>query len=366
VAETFESSSPKDGRLLGGLADCGRGFVQTALERPVAGLVQAVNATKLVQLPELHLVDDPKPSIATGIGRIAGSVVSFYALSRALSPALARVGGAGTLAAVGRSAAMGAIYEGILQPGSDPQNFWSDRFKSASVGAVTFAAYGAAGKVMDSQMPRLALGRILAPEVRGLTASIEYGALSGIAAGLAHAEANAIIKDGSLLPGAEAIADVGTYALFGAGMGAAGWAAERMVTLPSKTITTDSGKYEVTLTYGHDGQPVEVKASHPAITLLGTGEQTMKWDATRDTAGHWFGTAQRTIGKVPYWNDFTGQWFKARIFSPTKVDVNASGVVSVELGENNTLHWTPGGKFEMDLPPVSVDPHPMDLIPARP
>jgi hypothetical protein len=133
-----------------------------------------------------------------------------------LTVATGGLGGAGIVANTLRLAAVGAVYSGILTPTTDnTKNFFADRLTSGAVGAVTFAAMGAAAAGLE------AFGGLPAPALRSVGDTILLGGATGFAGGAANAEATATIKEGNLLPSLpEFLGDVGTYTLFGAAFGA--------------------------------------------------------------------------------------------------------------------------------------------------
>ncbi len=217
------------------VADFGEAMFHNGIENPINGAMQLVSHVSLTHLPELHLVDGEQVSQSIGgkLGAIVGTAADFYGLTLATGG----LGGAGYLGSAARMGTVGAAYTGIFQP-SDPnsKNFYADRFTSASVSGITFAGMGAAAAALD------AVGIFAAPASRSLLGSTTYGAISGAAGGTVYSEANAIFKQGRVLPKfTDFISDFASYTAFGAALGGIGYGVNRLMN-PSPQVITDENE----------------------------------------------------------------------------------------------------------------------------
>jgi hypothetical protein len=216
------------------VADFGEAVFHSGLENPINGALQVVNHVTGARLPELHLVDSDRVSQSVGgkLGTIVGAAADVYALTMATGG----LGGAGYLVSAARMGAVGATYAGVLQPSApDSKNFYADRFTNAAVSGVTFASMGAGAAALDT------LGIFAAPAARSFMGSTTYGALSGAVGGAASSEANAVIKQGRVLPTLpDFISNVGSYSAFGAAFGGIGYGVNRLMSAKPETVAGDN------------------------------------------------------------------------------------------------------------------------------
>lgn len=203
------------------VGDFFQGLFHQAVESPVNGVTQIVNRVTGVGLPQMEIAGPlDHGSVGGAAGSIAGAAVAYFAFSKAASPLLANVGGAGARGAILRAGLTGAIYGSVFtQSDANSESFFGDRLSNGLVSGLTFAAMGAASHRLDQT------GLFKVPEIRSFGGSVTMGALSGAAGGVAHAEATAIFKKGQLLPSiSELASDAASFAAFGAATSAMGHA----------------------------------------------------------------------------------------------------------------------------------------------
>ncbi len=211
-------------------ADFANGLWQGAFENPVNGAIQAISHLADVHLPELHLVDEKSNSIGSIAGKITGQALDFYALSLATSG----LGSAGYIGSTLKMGSVGGAYVGLLQP-TDPnsKHFWTDRGINSVVALGTFAGMGATAAILDST------AIFAAPAARSFVGSLAYGGISGVGAGIAHAEANSLVTKRRLASEPDLLSDSASFALFGTMYGAAGYGYCRL-TNPSSYATASA------------------------------------------------------------------------------------------------------------------------------
>jgi hypothetical protein len=221
----------------------GEGLFHGAVENPYNGAVQLANHAGHTNLPELHLAD--KFAVEHSFGGQSGTMIGTAADMLAASIATRKLGGPRYLPATARLTAIGAVDAGIFQPSdTHSKNFYADRATSAGVAAVTFSAMGAGAAGLD-RLGVLAKGRSFG-SVAG------YSALAGAFGGVAHAEANAVLKENRALPhGKELVSDVGSYALFGVAFGAAGYAYDQSTSLAAVSHSRDADPYSQLKIFGN-------------------------------------------------------------------------------------------------------------------
>jgi hypothetical protein len=266
--------------------DFGRAVVHTGVERPVNGL------TQLVGLPELHLVDDKQihDSVGATLGNMVGIGFDMALLARFGAPLLGNIGGAGALGTATRFAILGGVYDGLLQPANpDSHNMLTDRVTNGLVGAATWGALGLAGAGLDRT------GLFAVPEARSLAASIGYGALTGSAGGLAHAESKALFKDGQLLasPG-DFAGDALSYGVMGGVFGGVGFGLNKLAGTSKYDWQGDhrsqDGESSLQVTLDRYGQPVKLTGSVP------TGRyDSQPFNAVKMTDGSWWNADQAPV-----------------------------------------------------------------------
>lgn len=209
--------------------DFAKGLWQGAIQDPANGAVQVVNHIAEMHLPELHLVDEKNSSIGGIAGKIVGQALDFYALSLATSG----FGGAGYIGSTLKMGSVGAAYAGLLQPtDSNSKHFWSDRGINSAVALGTFAGMGATSAALDSTAV------FAAPAARSLVGSLAYGGISGLGAGIAHAEANSLATRRRLASSADLLSDSASFALFGTMYGAAGYGYYKLTSPSSYTVAS--------------------------------------------------------------------------------------------------------------------------------
>lgn len=265
-----------------GVAEFSQSLFHSAVENPVNGVVQLVDHASGASLPELHIAGVPNSSTASSAGAIAGSVVDFWALTKFTGPALGELGGTGTSGAILRSAIVGGVYSGVFQPSdARSEHFVRDRLANSTVGAITFASMTGSGALLNKT------DMFAIPEARSFLGSVAYGGLNGVAGGLAHAEASALLKHGQLASVHDLYNDARQYGAFGAAFGGLDYAYYR-ATLPSHDAVTEQGDW-ARVTYDKKGNIVIAEGTYPLLTSygrVGTGGFTYRRmpDGTFDNA----------------------------------------------------------------------------------
>lgn len=326
--------SPRESTLVSELADFGRGFVNALIENPVNGLAQIANRTGLVDLPELDIVDEPKSGAPVAIGSLAGGITLFFGLNMAGGKLLGDLGGRGLAGTALRAGITGAVFEGALKP-TDPgsKSFWMDRATNGLVGATTFAGMAATGYGLNRT------GLFAVPEARTLMGSISYGALSGAGGGLAHAQADAIFKQGRAMPTLDALkTDLTTFTAFGAGFGAMGFGYHRLSsTLRGGPVEIQSEKASARLWTDGNGEPVKVESVGPSTNMRGVEIKTTN---VKLTTGSWSSSARARYEGDSSW------WMRAQPFTVQSVNQSADGSLTVVDTAGTVRTYQPDGKFE--------------------
>ncbi|MBX9724536.1 MAG: hypothetical protein K2X81_24225, partial [Candidatus Obscuribacterales bacterium] len=288
--------SSEDSSINSSVADFGRSFVHESVENPVNGLRQICNQTKLVNLPEFDIVKDTKPSLSSEAGAIAGNVALFSALSAGGNRVMGNLGGDGFRGSVLRAGIIGGVMDGALKPTlENSPTFMQDRIKGTMIGAATFAGMAAAGAGLDKT------GYFAVPEARSLQGSIAYGAISGVGGGLAHAQAEAMFKEGHLLAAPQAyLKDSLSMGAFGGAFGAVGYGTERLsATLNKRIVEMKSDDASVRIKLDRNGEVAQVETILPSVNTPNT---EVKVTNSKMTDGNWSSTAKaRFEGDKMFW-----------------------------------------------------------------
>ncbi len=294
----FDFHSTKLGKRISDSADFGRSFVHASLENPVNGLRQVANQTGLVKLPEFDIVNDAKPSMASSAGDITGGVAMYALLSAGGNRVMGNFGGEGLRGTAIRAGITGAVFDGLLKPSDEnSKSFVKDRISSAMVGASTFAGMAATAYGLDKT------GFFAVPEARSLGGSIGYGALSGIGGGLAHAQANAMFKDGHLFSKPNNyVNDSLSFAAFGAAFCALGYGTEKIMSSVNKrVIELKSDDASVRYKLDRNGEVAQVETIVPSTNTYGADVRVVN---SRMTDGSWSGRASARFGKgESFWSE---------------------------------------------------------------
>jgi hypothetical protein len=133
--------------------------------------------------------------------------------------------------------------------------------KNAGVSAIAFGAMDAASAGLSELASNAAV-----PAARGLMANMGIGAASGFAGGVAHSEADAVIKQGRALPTAQNfLTNVAGYTALGGTMGVAGTLLARAINPPE---TFGDGSNRITVYSDSSGTPV--RAVRTQVTIVPT------------------------------------------------------------------------------------------------
>jgi hypothetical protein len=316
------------------LADFGEGLYHGAIESPIDGAIQLTNHLAGTHLPELHLVDEKRLAHSAGgvLGNIIGTAVDVYLASVATAGIAGAAGGSGMIGAALRFGAVGAAYTTILQPtDGNSKHFFRDRLENGAVAMGTFAAMGGAGAALD------ATGVFAVSAARSLPATLAYGGLVGAAGGLAHAEANAVIKEHTPVPKLTDLGkDVESYAAFGMAFSGAGYLANRLTSPAPRTFKTEDS-HSMTVTTDKQGNPVKIVGDMPALRdpsiRLGS-------ESTKMTDGTWSSSewGMRTSGKGPLQTPMAVQ------------DVKIDGQQLTVTGNGTVRTFTDGGAYSKVVP----------------
>lgn len=206
------------------VAEFGAAAFDSAIQRPINGLTQLVGKAMHHDLPQLHIVDVPKPAtksemFAQQAGAAVGMLVPYLA-TRALVRGAAgnRLGtGYGALALEG--GATGFLMGSVLTPVDNNQPFWVSRLANGFTDAGTFAVLNVAGKGISSTKALSFTAQT--PLVGRVTRGAMSGALSGLPAGFAHSELNSITHANGFASAPEVAGDMTGFVLFGGFLGGA-------------------------------------------------------------------------------------------------------------------------------------------------
>ncbi|MGH9553681.1 MAG: hypothetical protein ACRD3W_30150, partial [Terriglobales bacterium] len=257
------------------------GTFHSAIENPINGVVQIANKTTGAKVPELHLVNDKQDNAGFKLGGIGGMVLDYYLLSKVGGQVMGDVGGTGIAGTMLRAGAVGAVYGGVFTPSDvNSKSFFLDRLSNAAVDGTTFGAMaGTAGMLGKT-------GMFLLPETRSLLSSMTLNGLAGVSGGLAHAEANAVFKQGKVVAsGSDFVTDGLTYGAFGAAFGALDYGYNHTFNrLTPETISTNKGS--ATVYRNSAGQIVQAEMQLPDGFKTSTALNTQgDWRPTNGSAG---------------------------------------------------------------------------------
>lgn len=341
------------------LGDFAQAFGHTLVETPINGVSQLINKTVGSRLPQLDLIGQPKEQgLATAAGTITAGALDYYLLSKVANNAMGNLGGTGMSGSMLRAGIVGGVYTGVFLP-SDPgsPSFFRDRLSNAAVGAATFATMAAGAEALNKS------GFFAVPEVRSLGGSITVGALSGLSGGVAHAEANALFKNGSLLPrGADLLKDSTSYAAFGAAFGALDFGYNQTIGAPkvtevssmAKTSAGDDTNATVRVFQNQKGDVVKIQSEVPAqnssITRIGLS-------STKMGDGSWSTQAREILGGNSYSN------YDGSIIVPTvkNVEIGPSGAVKISTTDGDIRTFNPNGQYQRSNPEAEAQQVARDL-----
>lgn len=214
-------------------------FLYSGLQGPVDGVAQIIDRNLDTSLGEtLHVMDAPMPAkfgtadwAAQQVGGAAGMVVPYLLLHQGVSRAIGRPAMATSIATTtnfgklalaesGVSALTGSIYGGVFMPvNPNTQDFLGDRLKNAATSGLTFGTLTAASVGLQG------LGRGLATQGRSgmaslLTNEVSTGVISGVPAGIVHADAASLFAGKGLATWQERGESVATFSMVGGLFGA--------------------------------------------------------------------------------------------------------------------------------------------------
>jgi uncharacterized protein with FMN-binding domain len=307
------------------VADFGEGLYYGAIESPINGAVQFTNHLAGTKISELHLVDEKRLDSTVGgvLGHVAGTAADVVAATIATSGVADVLGGAGLAGTALRFGALGAAYTTFLQPTDDnSQHFFEDRFANGAIALGTYAAMGGAAAGLD------ALGTFAVPGARSLAASLAYGGISGLAGGVAHSEATAVLKDNKAIPSLYDFGkDLLTYGAFGMAYSGIGFEANKLMSSPPRLFTTDKNTAQVT----SDAQGNPIQAS---FNVSSTDHSTqIQVVSSKMTDGTWSTTATADSG-IP-------------VLQPQVSDVKVDGnTLYVKGADGYDRSFTDGGAYQ--------------------
>ncbi|MBX9570070.1 MAG: hypothetical protein K2X77_14315 [Candidatus Obscuribacterales bacterium] len=253
------------------MSEFSKGLIHASLESPVNALMQiGAKATGSERIPKLIITGAPSPDSLAGMaGRMAGTAIDFAILNKASAPAFDKLAIANNtmLGQAIRMGATGGFFEGVLQESdSNSKSFITDRIKAAAVGVSTFASMSLVASGLDKS------SLFIVPEARTLLGSALYGAITGTVAGITHAEANAIFKEGRLATFGELGADMKNFAMFGAAYGIIGYASNRIANRINESNDSRPTSFQVddrhvvkSITRDARGNVVEAVVTRPAL-----------------------------------------------------------------------------------------------------
>jgi hypothetical protein len=208
-ASNLEAAKPSGG-IVGDVGDFFRSVAYSAVQTPINGVEQLVNAIPSVHLPQLDLIDAPKhDSMWTSAGKLTGAVADFVLLQKGLGAVAPGVFGEAAATPMWlRSGMTGTAYQ-MFMPVSNDGNFLWNKTRDLGIGFGTFAAMGYATQLIAPKLGPSLVGRV------------EAGTGEGIAAG----GAEVALRDVAYMeaPSVKNLRTIANYAAFGAMLGATGY-----------------------------------------------------------------------------------------------------------------------------------------------
>ena len=329
--------------VTGQVKDFGQALFHSAIENPINGITQIINHSTGVNIPELEIAGAVKePSAGAMAGTIAGGVLDYYVLSRVAGPVLGNVGGSGMTGVALRAGIVGGVFTGILAPSDkDSEHFFKDRLTNGMVGAATFAGMAAGGEYLNRG------GYFAAPEVRSLSGSMTFGALSGAAGGIAQAEAEALFKKGQALPDIGDLASsTFNMAAFGAAFGALNYGYNktfsplRVTELQSEIKNPNGGpadKVNLKLYENANGEVLRLRAELPSLN----DSRHIGWESTKLTNGNW-----SDLAKYVENGKWTSSYDSILVPKLTNITRAADGTVKIATTDGQTRVFTPDGEYQ--------------------
>jgi len=197
-SDTVVESKPQT--AVSTLADFGRSIAYAGVIEPINGAIQLAAKLGGVDVGQWTFL---RPENANGwaakIGGAIGMAADFWAINKlsgtqTLLSSFKGVAQPTALTAIGRAAIVGSLYQGIAIPVEDSHGslavFAGQRARNAITGGITFATLAGTSRLLPL-LP--GLGKVAGENTivsRGL-----LGALSGVPAGVASAEANSLLLD---------------------------------------------------------------------------------------------------------------------------------------------------------------------------
>lgn len=349
----------QDKSLTREVADFGQALFHSAIENPINGVTQIINHSTGANIPQLEIAGEVKnPSIGAAAGTIAGGVLDYYLLSKMAGPALGNLGGQGMTGAALRAGIVGGVYVGVLNP-SDPTSdtFFKDRLTNGLVGAAGFAGMAAGGYYLSST------GKFAVPEMRTLSGSITYGALSGAAGGVAQAEADAILRKHQILPDAgDLIGTTFNMAAFGAAFGALNYGYNKAFS-PLKVTelnsesknprTGEAEKVNLKLFENSKGEVVRLRAELPSQN----SSSHIGWESTKMDNGSW-----SDVAKYVQNGKWTNGYDSILVPKLTNLTRATDGSVRLETSDGQTRIFKPDGEYQRV--PTKPGPEPVKHDPS--
>lgn len=239
---TASEKQGQNANLFESLIHFGQAALHEAFESPINGAIQIVNHTSNAKLHELEIIGAPPPAQAGSLDEFAqkaGSVVGMIAPYLVLRSAVGKTtnefrtltGTARILSnPVAQAAVTGAVYDGVFRPVDVPdEDFWAQRAKNATVGAITFGTMEGFYHGMTNKMQSSGLHKIggiggnlnIAGQnfgnyfVANPIARVATSAAAGYGAGHVNAQATAFLNQGRLADLSTSHSTASDFALFG-------------------------------------------------------------------------------------------------------------------------------------------------------
>lgn len=217
MSDRPEAPSSERRGLQGQALDFIQAFGHQALESPINAATQLTNHYTGTHLPRLDIIGAPeRDSIGTRAGAVAGIVADLVVVARLAPTSIPRIAPLAVHNIIA-SATTGAVYGGIFtETNPAEQNFGRDRLSNAAVGALSFGTASATlGRLSSSRL-------FAAPETRSVAGSFALNGTAAASGALVGTESAAMLWHGRPATMSELSLNMGTAALFGGTIGAAG------------------------------------------------------------------------------------------------------------------------------------------------
>lgn len=223
MGELYRASETQNaGFELGTAGDFFRSAAYSGLAKPVEGASQIAHALSFGLVPEAKFQAPESHSLMNSAGSLAGSVLDYIAVSKAVGAGFAGRGVENTVANTFlREGTAGAAYMALM-PTEGNGNFFLNKARDMGVGFGTFGAMGASARWLGDTGVFSTLGS------NSLLRDVALNGAAGGIGGAVNAELTSFGHGRGLASGSELVNDTLGYAAFGAAFGGANHAFGRI------------------------------------------------------------------------------------------------------------------------------------------